>query len=242
VKIAIQSRDMKYIFIIILSAKAFMQKNIDVIMPKNYIKEAEEKDYLDRFVAYLKMQNEDAAIVECPIASSIQKEMKKGDSVPDGIIKRGTEICWVEIVTMSTYDEERKRINQQRNKKITVDDNMIYIINLGWAAESCKEQLGKVLKNKFSKKYSNFAQLKQVTKGILLIGYIYEHPFFDTDHINELLSSFNEKVLYSLGAGNSNFDEIYFCAYVQDVDGSWLFKIVCIVDSDMMKWFREKIV
>jgi hypothetical protein len=72
-------------------------------------------------------------------------------------------ICWVEIVTMSTYDEERKRINQKRNKKI-FDDNSIREFSFSWAIEERKEQLGKILKNKFSKQYSRFAQLKQATQ------------------------------------------------------------------------------
>lgn len=188
-----------------------MQQNIDIIMPKNFIKESEERDYLERFIEYLKTQKEDVTILEFPVLLNLAQ----GENVADAIIKRNGKLCFSEVVTMSRFQEERKAISLERNKKV-LPNNKIYTINLSWALEEARAFLREVIIEKCAKDYSKFMQIKNVLSGVLLIGFVYEGPFFNVDDLYDLLKMFDEDELYLLGCGNSNFDEIYFCTHVQE--------------------------
>ncbi len=209
-------------------------------MTSNEIKELEERQVIEAYVKYSNIIFPYWVIKECPIESVNQKQLAQGDSIPDGIIVHVINHCnkWLEITIISRTLEMRKEIGL-RKKGLIKSNNRNHKANLQAFRDAAVYEISHAIIKKSTKNYTNFASIaKTELQGTLIIGLDLLDPFHDDEEHASILSNFDRHVLFSLGCGNSSFNNIILCAWVMKKT-RWELTFSSIANSKMMEELKE---
>jgi len=208
-------------------------------MNNQNLKERKEYNLVNGCIDYFNSHGGQLALVEYPIQSVEESQLGKNQSIPDAVVidRNNTKNFFVEVTHFSRNQEMHSAICK-REKKILKDPlsggpGILDTTDL-------KASMSLSIAKKASKDYSQFAQIAGIEPlGYLVLGFVNADPFYDISQHNELLCSFDDHVLYSLGLATSCFDCIMLCAYV-NVHGDWQIKWEVIADSRMMNQLRNR--
>ena len=162
-------------------------------------------------------------ILEHPI-KSVNPEI--GISPADAIININGKKEWLELTTISRHIEMRKQIGDLR-KHPEKYKGQSFIPGISPAKfESLPLKIYEAIIKKMNKNYSCMSSLLG-KKGILLICFVNNDPFFDIDNWRNLIGILKDHHIqcsWLVNVKNKYFKEIVFGAYV--MQKGWMFETV----------------
>ena len=210
-------------------------------IPSSEIKTLEERQIIDAYVEYVNTTGKNRLKVEqCPIDQKLARDLGQGRSIPDAILKDSSGVCkWLEVTLISRNQSMRQEIGEQR-KNVKSASSAIKVVNLAGATSSTIIEISNIINKKSRKNYSDFAIKSKINiMGDLIIGLVVPDPFHDANELDTLCDNFDEHVLFSLGCGESLFDEIWLYTYVMTEEG-WKPKFLCLANEQTMNNLRVR--
>lgn len=194
----------------------------------------EECYLIGKYVEFHNLNQQKIALTEYPITCVTEKQLGKGQSIPDAIIKTADDMYrWIELTTFSRCQEMRKRMGEMRKFPERFRNQRIIPGISSDKFESLESGFYEATKNKIRKDYSQFAQLLNTQlHGTLIVAFINEDPFFGINEYQDFLSKIQDKhVLRSWKLKESQFNEIVFGTYVNTGIQKFQFELITKIDK-----------
>ncbi|MDR3550271.1 MAG: hypothetical protein P4L31_02575 [Candidatus Babeliales bacterium] len=194
----------------------------------------EEKDSLEKYLELFNNQFngtlKNVFLVEHPIVSVDKKKLSDKQCIPDAILSDGS---WIEITTFSRSASMRKMMGDTRRYREKFEGIRPMPEISPYELEPLISQWGKAMEKKIIKDYSQFLLLAdlQVSKGILLIVFMQNDPFFDYREYLDFIDYAKYEYIYdNFNFSKNCFQKIMFLAHVY-IEGGWQYKLEIILDS-----------